>query len=124
MHYNRVLRNIQLILREYDYFGNLDYLLRDSKLTYGLYMVYSSKNTIGSHIGLNESALNNILAKSRVNIENCIGSLKGRYPWLRNISARIMDRSSLRIAFAYVKTSGILQNSLINEKFNEEWIEE
>ena len=68
----------------------------------------------------NCSKFNDLLVKS----EDCIGLLKGRFPWLKNIQIKICSKQSLRRITSFVRIAVILHNALINDPCDETWIDE
>ena len=71
---------------------------------------------------------NTALAKPRVSSEHCIGMLKGRFPWLRQIRMKIKKnaRKSLRQILKYVEVCIVLHNLLIDNREDdvpEDWID-
>ena len=53
-------------------------------------------------------------------MENTIGIWKGRFPYLRNIWAKIRYRSSMRRVIRYVKAT--VHNLFVNHEADEDWV--
>ena len=65
---------------------------------------------------------NTICATPRVMVEHCIGTLKGRFPFLRNIRIKITEEpESIRKIQRYIRVAVILHNLMVG--FNEEQFE-
>jgi hypothetical protein len=64
---------------------------------------------------------NNKIAKPRVKSEHCIGILKGRFQFLKQIRIRIGGKGDTKITTRLVMICCILQNLLIDEKMPDEW---
>ena len=71
----------------------------------------------------NCSKFNDLLAMAHVKSEHCIGLLKGRFPWLKNILIKIRSERSLRHIILFVRIAVILHNALINDPYDETWID-
>jgi hypothetical protein len=61
------------------------------------------------------------MAKPRVISEHCIGLLKGRFPWLREIRTVIKGKNDLKRVLFYVDICVILHNLLVNATVSDEW---
>jgi hypothetical protein len=56
-----------------------------------------------------------MLSKARITVEQCIGILKGRFPWLRNIRKRLTDDpESIKSILRTIEVCVILHNMLVN----------
>lgn len=56
--------------------------------------------------------------------EHCIGLLKGRFAWLKNIHVKIRSQRSLQWIITLVRVAVILHNALIDAPYDESWIDE
>jgi len=73
VHDNRVWRTCGLKQNPHNYFEGNEYLLADSAFTAGPHVVPAYKCSPGNRLGINESKFNELLAKTRVKLEHCIG---------------------------------------------------
>jgi hypothetical protein len=64
---------------------------------------------------------NNKIAKPHVKSEHCIGILKGRFQFLKQICIRIGGKDDTKRTTVLVLICCILQNLLIDEKMPGEW---
>jgi hypothetical protein len=64
---------------------------------------------------------NTLMSKPRVISEHCIGLLKGRFPWLREIRVMINSKNDLKRILAYVDVCVILHNLLVKSQVPEDW---
>lgn len=101
VHENRVWRNCNIKQRYEDYFDGGQCMLTDSAFICGTHIIPALKCASGSAMGENESSFNDLLTKPRVKSEHCIGLLKGRFLWLRNIRASVKNEI---VWAAYVTT--------------------
>lgn len=124
VHDNRVWRNCRLKVELYIFFSEVEYLLKDSAYTPESHIVPAFKSKPNSGMTANESRFNQFLSRPRVKSEHCIGLLKGRLPWLKNIRIRIKDRGSQKKVCEYVSSCVVLHNMLVGTHFEEEWIDE
>ncbi len=97
VHDNRVWRTCKLGRNASQYFLPHEYLLTDSAFTPSDHVVPAFKSTKGQPISSNNLNFNTLLAKPRIKSEHCIGLMKGRFPWLRNIRIKIKGRKDLRL---------------------------
>lgn len=91
------------------YFSPKEYLLGDSAFTPGVTMVPPFK-FIGGNLNSNLAAFNTMLAKPRVKSEHCIGILKGRIPFVKQIRLQFKNKTQYRKIINYVRGAVVLQS--------------
>jgi hypothetical protein len=69
----------------------------------------------------NKKFCNNKITKPRVKSEHCIGILKGRFQFLKQIRIRIGGKDDTKRTIHRVMICCILHNLLIDEKIPDEW---
>jgi DDE superfamily endonuclease len=124
VHDNRVWRNCQLYKRQEEYFSNRQYLLGDSAFTASTIMIPPFKSSAGRTLSNNKTAFNTLLAKPRVKSEHCIGILKGRICFLRDIRLRLGSKEDMLRIIKYVRGAVVLHNYLRTEDTDRDWIQE
>ena len=124
VHDHRVWRNSKMFRNVGDYFNDNEYLLADSAFSPSAQVVPAFKKSVGGQMDPNCSKFNDLLATARVKSEHCIGLLKGRFPWLKNIRIKIRSERSLRRIISFVRIAVILHNALVNAPYDESWIDE
>jgi hypothetical protein len=124
VHDNRVWRNCEMYLQPDTFFSSSEYLLGDSAFVPGEHMIPAFKHPPKSNMPAEESKFNTYLAKPRVKSEHCIGLLKGRFPWLKNIRITIHEKKDLKEILKFVTAAVILHNLLIDTPYEEDWIDE
>jgi DDE superfamily endonuclease len=122
VHDNRVWRNCAMQKHPSRFFSKKQYLLGDSAFTASNIMIPPFKTHGGGSLSNNKTAFNTLLAKPRVKSEHCIGILKGRFPFLRNIRLKIATKEDMHRLIDYVRGTVILHNFLRNENV-QEWID-
>jgi nuclease HARBI1 len=122
VHDNRVWRNCKLNRKRADFFSKKQYLLGDSAFTASQVMVPPFKSTAGSSLSRNKSCFNTYLSKPRVKSEHCIGILKGRFPFLRQIRLGLGSKEDLDRIIDHVRGAVVLYNFLLSEEDDESWI--
>jgi DDE superfamily endonuclease len=89
-------------------------------------MVSAFKKLPNSLLGKDQEQFNTKLSKLRIVSEHCIGILKGRFPWLRQIRLVITeDKKSLVNILRLIDATVILHNMLMDfgEENVEAWID-
>jgi DDE superfamily endonuclease len=89
-------------------------------------MVLAFKKQANQQLPDEQEKFNKKMAKLRILSEHCIGMLKGRFPWLRNIRLIITDeKRSLKNILCLLDASVILHNILIafGEEDKDDWID-
>lgn len=124
VHDNRVWRNSDMRQNSGKYFNRKEYLLTDSAFTPGEHIVPAFKSPPNAGLSSNQSQFNSLLAKPRVKSEHCIGLLKGRFPWLKNIRIRVKQEKSMKKICEYVKACVILHNLLLKSSYDDYWLDE
>jgi len=86
----------------------------DSAFANSPFIVSSFRKAKGELLEPDNEAFNTKLAKLRIRSENCIGILKGRFPWLRSIRMKMTDDPmSMRCILRLLDATIILHNMLI-----------
>jgi DDE superfamily endonuclease len=125
-HDNRVFRGTALKKSPADFFGHNQYLVGDSAFENDWFVVSAFKKPSNKELPREQENFNKKMAKLRIISEHCIGILKGRFPWLRQIRLLITeDKKSLKRILQLVDASVILHNMLIDfgEEEREDWID-
>lgn len=125
-HDNRIFKETQLARFPNNHFDPQQYLLGDSAFENSWFMVSSYKRLPNQLMGYYEEKFNDQLARLRFISEHCIGILKGRFPWLRQIRLKITeDDESLKRIMQLIEATVILHNMLIEFREEEvkEWID-
>jgi hypothetical protein len=113
---------LNMYLDQDAFFSPKEYLLGDSAFTPGEHMIPAFKHPPKANMPAEESSFNTLLAKPRVKSEHCIGLLKGKFPWLKNIRITIHAKKDLKQINKFIKAANILHNLLIETPYEEEWI--
>jgi DDE superfamily endonuclease len=125
-HDNRVFRGTALKKDPASYFSETQYLVGDSAFENDWFMVSAFKKQANQQLPDEQEKFNKKMAKLRIVSEHCIGMLKGRFPWLRNIRLIITDdKRSLKNILRLLDASVILHNMLIafGEEDKDDWID-
>ena len=125
-HDNRVFKGTALKQEPASHFSVMQYVVGDSAFENDWFMVAAFKKLPKSQLPPDEERFNTKLSKLRILSEHCIGMLKGRFPWLRQIRLVITeDKHSLRKILQLIDATVILHNMLIEfgEEDHEEWID-
>lgn len=124
VHDNGVWRNCKLNKRPGEFFSNGQYLLGDSAFTASAIMVPPFKNTAGGSLSSNKNAFNTLLSKPRVKSEHCIGILKGRFPFLKQIHLKLGNKIHMQRIIKHSRGCVVLHNFLRDEDDDDEdWID-
>lgn len=86
-------------------------------------MIPPFKATSGGLLSASRTAFKTCLAKPRVKSEHCIGVLKGRWPFLRDIRHVISGKRSMNVTINYIRGAVTLHNYLIEDAVDSEWIQ-
>ena len=126
-HDNRIFRNTGLYQNPDAFLSSGQYILGDSAFQNMPFMVSAYKKPYNSRLSRSNERFNKRLSKARVNSEHCIGMLKGRFPFLRQIRMRINEltkRENMRKILKMVDVTIILHNFLLSEHDDvlEEWM--
>ena len=95
-HDNRVWSNMDLCLGSHKYFASQEYVLGDSAFQPSHVMIPVFKKPSGAILERRKEFFNERLAKPKVKSEHCIGVLKGRFPFLKNIQTNGWFNMSLQ----------------------------
>ncbi|EEY56998.1 uncharacterized protein PITG_10549 [Phytophthora infestans T30-4] len=88
-HDNRAWMNSPLILKRADHFKHNEYVLGDSAFQASSVMIPAFKNPPKAQMNPRHTYFNKQLAKARIKSEHCIGLLKMRFPYLREIRVKL-----------------------------------
>lgn len=125
-HDNRVFKGTALKKEPASHFSVMQYIVGDSAFENDWFMVAAFKKLPNMMLQDDEEKFNTKLSKLRILSEHCIGILKGRFPWLRQIRLIITeDPQSLKRILQLVDATVILHNMLIEfgEEEQEDWID-
>jgi DDE superfamily endonuclease len=125
-HDNRVFKSTPLAKRPGDHLADNQYIVGDSAFENSWFMVSAFKKLPNSQLEEEQERFNTKLSRLRIISEHCIGILKGRFPWMRQIRMIITeDTESLRKILQLIDASVILHNILIEwgEDGEESWID-
>ena len=125
-HDNRVFRGTALKKNPSDFFGPTQYIVGDAAFENDWFMVSAFKKPTNQEIPQEQENFNKKLAKLCIISEHCIGILKGRFPYLRQIRLLITeDRKTLKNLLRVIDAAVILHNALLDfgEEEREDWID-
>jgi hypothetical protein len=108
----------------HQYFSQNEYLLGDSAFQMGPHLVPAFKTANGVTMNRNEASFNKLLLSPRVKSEHCIGILKGRFAWLKDIRILIANADDAQKIVEFVGAAVILHNLLIGAPIEDEWLED
>ncbi|KAE9057124.1 hypothetical protein PF010_g31497, partial [Phytophthora fragariae] len=92
-----------------------EYILGDSAFQASPVMIPGFKKPAGGIMGPTHAYFNTKLAKARIKLKHCIGLIKTRFQWLKDIRLMLNKRRHLRKIIRYVTCACILHNLLIAE---------
>jgi hypothetical protein len=118
-HDNRIFRNCTLYQSPGAFFSPGQYILGDSAFQNMPFMVSAYKKPYQSRLSRPNERFNKRLSKARVHSEHCIGMLKGRFPFLRQIRMRIHEstkKENMRKILKMIDVTIILHNFLLLEQ--------
>ncbi|KAG7343879.1 DDE superfamily endonuclease [Nitzschia inconspicua] len=121
----RVFQAMELSQDAASHFSPNQYLVGDSAFENHWFMVPAFKKFPRKQVPEDKQKFNSKLSKLRPVSDHCIGSLKGRFPWLRRIPLRITeDVGSIVTILRVVDATVVLHNMLIEfgEEEQEDWI--
>ncbi|OWY97096.1 hypothetical protein PHMEG_00032458 [Phytophthora megakarya] len=85
-------------------------------------MIPAFKNPPKSQMNPHQKYFNTKLAIARIKSEHCIGPLKMRFPYLREIRAKLSKkRKHMRSLIRYITCTCIMHNLLIAEPIPKDW---
>jgi hypothetical protein len=120
-HDDRVFKKMKLYSDPEGHFDLNQYLLGDSAFENRWFIVAAYKKPAGTSIPREHEEFNTAMSSPRVLSEHCIGILKGRFPWLREIRTVIKGKKDLKRILAYIDVCVILHNLLVKSKVPDEW---
>jgi hypothetical protein len=124
VHDNRVWRTCGMGMDPNKFFSKNEYLLGDSAFQVGPHLVPAFKTAKGVNMNPNEAAFNLLLSSPRVKSEHCIGILKARFPWLKNIRILITCQADAKKIVNFVRAAVVLHNLLIGTTCPAEWMDD
>ena len=108
--------------RPADFFNHKEYLLGYSAFRVSRIMIPAFKKPPKAERHHDKAYFNTKLAKARIKSEHCIGLLKTRFQYLKEIRVQLnKQRKRMRRLIEYVTCACILHNLLITEPIPEEW---
>ena len=125
-HDNRIFKDTLLARKSGEYFEPTEYLLGDSAFENQWFMVSAYKKLPGKDLERKEQLFNEKMSTLRVVSEHCIGMIKGRFPWLRQIRLVINEKKkSLKEILDLIDATIVLHNILVSfaEEEVDEWID-
>jgi hypothetical protein len=112
-HDNRIFRNMDIWTRPLDFFSQHEYILGDSAFDNNWFVSSCYKKPFNTTLSHEEEMFNQAVSKARIAVEHTIGLLKGRFPWLRKITAKVTeDLSSMQRILEFIDCCVILHNLL------------
>jgi DDE superfamily endonuclease len=125
-HDNRVYKASRPAKYPSTHYSPREYCIGDSAFENSPHMVSAHKKPRGENIPNSYAQFNYKLAKVRIVSEHCIGILKGRFPWLRNIRMNKDDKKYLKRILDQIEATIVAHNTLveIGEEERKEWIDE
>ncbi|POW09556.1 hypothetical protein PSTT_06731 [Puccinia striiformis] len=111
-HDARLMSNASVTLTPEQFFLPGQYLLADSAFITTETVVSAFKRPPHGQLTNEQHRFNYILAQNCVQIECCIGALKGRFQSLKGLQLRIGDRKDQVRANAWIMACGVLHNFL------------
>ncbi|EEY65939.1 uncharacterized protein PITG_03470 [Phytophthora infestans T30-4] len=122
VHDNRVWSNSPVCQNPDLHFEHNEYLLGDSAFQASRTMIPAYKKPPKADMHPSNSYFNNQLAKARIKSEHCIGLLKMRFQYLREVRVELgKKRKHMRRLIRYVKCACIIHNLLVAQPVPEEW---
>ena len=123
LHDNRVWRRSRFMQNQEVCFNEKQYLLGDSAFHPLNIMVPAFKKLFGRELDNYKSFFKTMLAKPRIKSKHYIGSLKGRFPYLKRIRVLIRRRKDIIRINRILTVASILHNLMLSEDYPDEWIE-
>jgi hypothetical protein len=120
-HDDRVLKKMKLYNLPELHFDERQYLLGDSAFTNCWFIVLAYKKPTGTQLPQEHEFFNTCMSKPHVVSEHCIGLLKGRFPWLREIRTVIKGEKDLKQILVYIDVCMILHILLVKSEVPDEW---
>lgn len=124
-HDNRVWANSPMALHPENHFQCNEYLLGDSAFQASSIMVPAFKKPPKAELHPDNTYFNSELAEVRIRSEHCIGLLKMRFQYLREVRVVLgKKRRHMRRLIRYVTCACIIHNLLIAEPIPSKWQKE
>ena len=125
-HDSRVMSGSPIALKPQEKLSNEEYVLADSAYGQTKHVIPVIKRNKNRELNKDERNFNFYHARARVNIENCIGMLKGLFPSLRGMRLPIEGKKDVAKASMWIHTCCILHNFLLamNDKVDRSWVSE
>jgi len=112
VHDNRVWSRSKMNTVRDNFFSKKQYLLGDSAFSSSPVMVSSYKCPPRGVLSAENEFFNDKLAKVRIKSEHCIGMLKARFPYLKNVRMRLETSNDMKRFITIFTTAAILHNML------------
>jgi hypothetical protein len=127
VHDNRIYKHSEIFTKPRRHFSAGEYLLGDSAFMNTDYMVTSFKTPVGQcQLPAGKKAFNYTLSKVRIASEHCIGILKNRFAFLKQIPLIIDKKESrLLVCIRCIEACMVLHNILLemnNDNDAEAWL--
>lgn len=123
VHNNRVWCSCKMRLHASAFFSPQENLLGDAAFVPGSHLIPAYTNPLqNGSMSPEEPKFDTLLAKPRVKSRHCIGILKGRVLWLKNIRITIHEKMDLKKIVKLIRAAAILHNLLFDTPYEEEWM--
>lgn len=119
-HDNRVWSNSNLFLSPNSFFTGNEYVLGDTAFRASAHMVPAFKRLPGATLLRDREFFNTKLAKIRIRSEHCIGLIKARFQYFKNIRALIKNKNDLRRVIQLFLSVVIIHNLLVEHPVPED----
>jgi hypothetical protein len=109
-HDNRIFKNTDLYNLPESFFSNNEYILGDSAFENNWFIASCYKKPANTVLNWDQEIFNLAVSRANIAVEHTIGMLKGRFPWLRQIRAKLTeDVASMQQMLEYIDCCVILQ---------------
>lgn len=119
-----VYENSALALCPDQFFSGEEYLLADSGYTPNLHTIPTFKKPPNRGLSPEETQFNFQLSNIRVQVEHCIGILKGHFQSLKGLRLMIRKEKDIKRMVYWILACCILHNLILQDAVESEWIEE
>jgi hypothetical protein len=122
-HDARVFENSRLALHPEQFFTGNEYLLADSGYSPSQHIIPVFKKPPHSSLTAEETQFNFKLSSIRVQVEHCIGILKGHFQSLKGLRIMIRQEKDIKQSVYWIRACCVLHNLLLQDKIDNEWLE-